>query len=74
MSEMIFFKIIDWEILVDIIYEDDLCLVFKDVNLQVLIYFLVIFKKFIFKFFDVEQGDKVLFGYLLLVVGQVVGE
>lgn len=31
-EDIIFSKIICWEILVAIVYEDDFCLVFKDVN------------------------------------------
>ena len=42
MSETIFSKIIDREIPADIIYEDDLCLAFKDVNPQAPTHVLVI--------------------------------
>ena len=58
MSETIFSKIIDREIPADIIYEDDLCLAFKDVNPQAPTHFLVIPKKPIPKLSDAEQGDK----------------
>ena len=74
MSETIFSKIIDREIPADIIYEDDLCLAFKDVNPQAPTHFLVIPKKPIPKLSDAEQGDKALLGHLLLVAGQVAGE
>ena len=74
MSETIFSKIIDREIPADIIYEDDLCLAFKDVNPQAPTHFLVIPKKPIPKLSDAEQGDKELLGHLLLVAGQVAGE
>ena len=73
MSETIFSKIIDREIPADIIYEDDLCLAFKDVNPQAPTHFLVIPKKPIPKLSDAEQGDKELLGHLLLVAGQVAG-
>jgi len=62
MSETIFSKIIDREIPADIIYEDDLCLAFKDVNPQAPTHFLVIPKKPIPKLSDAEQGDKELLG------------
>ena len=52
MSETIFSKIIDREIPADIIYEDDLCLAFKDVNPQAPTHFLVIPKKPIPKLSD----------------------
>jgi len=74
MSETIFSKIIDREIPADSIYEDDLCLAFKDVNPQAPTHFLVIPKKPIPKLSDAEQGDKALLGHLLLVAGQVAVE
>ena len=74
MSETIFSKIIDREIPADILYEDDLCLAFKDVNPQAPTHFLVIPKKPIPKLSDAEQGDKELLGHLLLVAGRVAGE
>ena len=74
MSETIFSKIIDREIPADIIYEDDLCLAFKDVNPQAPTHFLVIPKKPIPKLSDAEQGDKELLGHLLLVASRVAGE
>ncbi len=74
MSETIFSKIIDREIPADIIYEDDQCLAFKDVNPQAPTHFLVIPKKPIAKLSDAEQGDKELLGHLLLVASQVAGE
>lgn len=74
MSETIFSKIIDREIPADILYEDDLCLAFKDVNPQAPTHFLVIPKKPIPKLSDAKPGDKELLGHLLLVASQVAGE
>lgn len=67
MSETIFSKIIDREIPADIIYEDDQCLAFRDINPQAPIHFLVIPKKPIPKLSDADETDKELLGHLLLV-------
>lgn len=71
MSETIFSKIIDREIPADIIFEDDHCLAFRDVNPQAPIHFLVIPKKPIPKLSDAVEGDQVLLGHLLLVANKV---
>ena len=42
MSATIFAKIIDREIPADIVYEDDLCLAFKDINPQAPVHILLI--------------------------------
>jgi histidine triad (HIT) family protein len=67
MSETIFSKIIDREIPADIIYEDDQCLAFRDINPQAPIHFLVIPKKPIPKLSDADETDTELLGHLLLV-------
>ncbi|MCH2556600.1 MAG: histidine triad nucleotide-binding protein [Alcanivorax sp.] len=74
MSETIFSKIIDREIPADIVYEDDQCLAFKDINPQAPTHFLVIPRKPIPKLSDAAQDDKELLGHLLLVAGQVARE
>ncbi|MFP1681298.1 histidine triad nucleotide-binding protein [Alloalcanivorax sp. C16-1] len=74
MSETIFSKIIDREIPADIVYEDDQCLAFKDINPQAPTHFLVIPRKPIPKLSDADQDDKELLGHLLLVAGQVARE
>ena len=74
MSETIFSKIIDREIPADIIYEDDQCLAFRDINPQAPTHFLVIPRKPIPKLSDAQGEDKELLGHLLLVAGQVAAE
>lgn len=70
-SETIFGKIIRREIPADIVYEDDLCLAFKDVNPQAPVHVLVIPKKPIAKLADAESDDHALMGHLLLTVKRV---
>lgn len=71
MSDTLFSKIIDREIPADIIFEDDQCLAFRDINPQAPTHFLVIPKKPIAKLSDAEAEDQALLGHLLLVASQV---
>lgn len=54
----IFDKIISKELSAEIIYEDEHCLAFNDVNPQAPIHFLVIPKRRIAMLDDVTDGDK----------------
>ena len=71
MSETIFQKIIDKELAADIVYEDDSCLAFKDINPVAPIHILVIPKKRIEKISDSNTEDKELLGHLFLVAGNI---
>ena len=71
MSETIFQKIIDKELPADIVYEDDICLAFKDINPVAPIHILVIPKKRIEKISDSNTDDKELLGHLFLVAGNI---
>ena len=71
MVDTIFQKIIDKELPADIIYEDELALVFKDINPIAPTHLLIIPKKQIEKVSDAEDQDKELLGHLLLVAGKV---
>jgi histidine triad (HIT) family protein len=69
--DTIFGKIIRREIPADIVYEDELCLAFKDVHPQAPIHVLVIPKQPIAKLSDAESKDHALMGHLLLTVKRV---
>ena len=71
MSETIFQKIIDKELPADIVYEDDTCLAFKDINPVAPVHILVIPKKRIEKISDSNTEDKELLGHLFLVAGNI---
>ncbi len=71
MSETIFSKIINREIPANIVYEDDLCLAFKDVNPQAPTHILIIPKKPIPQIDSAQQEDQQLLGHLLLKVKEV---
>jgi len=67
----IFQKIINKEIPADILYEDDLCLAFRDVAPQAPTHFLMIPKKEVPNVAALEDGDKDLAGHMLLMIRDV---
>ena len=74
MSETIFAKIIRREIPADIVYEDDRCLAFRDVNPQAPVHILVIPKQPIARLIDAVDDDEALLGHLLLTANKVAAE
>lgn len=70
----IFTKIINKEIPADIVYEDDICLAFKDINPQAPTHILVIPKKEIPSLQEVKPEDQQILGHLLLKVSQIAKE
>ena len=70
----IFGKIIRREIPADIVYEDDYCLAFRDVNPQAPTHVLLIPKKEIARLADANAEDQSVLGHLMLVAGKVARE
>ena len=73
-EDTIFGKIIRKEISADIVYEDDLCLAFRDITPQAPTHVLVIPKKPIPKLSDAQTDDKELLGHMLLTVAEIARE
>ena len=71
MQITLFEKIINKEIPADILYEDDLSIVIKDINPQAPTHLLIIPKKVIPKLSDAIEEDKQLLGHLMLVAGKM---
>jgi histidine triad (HIT) family protein len=67
----LFSRIIAHEIPADIVYEDDLCLAFRDINPQAPTHVLVIPKKEIPRLADAKDEDQALLGHLLLAASEV---
>ena len=67
----IFSKIIRREIPADIVYEDDLCLAFRDVNPQAPTHVLLIPKKEIPRLVDAKPEDEALLGHLLITANKI---
>jgi histidine triad (HIT) family protein len=74
MSKTLFKRIIDREIPAKIVYEDDLCLAFEDINPQAPVHILVIPKKEIAALDDLTESDAALAGHLLVVIRKLAAE
>ncbi len=74
MTDTLFSKIIKREIPADIVYEDDLCLAFRDINPQAPVHILLIPKQEIAKVSDATESDQSILGHLLLKAGDIARE
>ncbi len=70
-EDTLFSKIIRREIPADIVYEDDLCLAFRDITPQAPTHILVIPKQPIAMLPAARVEDKALLGHLLLAANEV---
>ena len=67
----LFSRIIDRELPADIVYEDELCLGFRDINPQAPTHILVIPKQPIARVADAGGDDESLLGHLLLAAARI---
>lgn len=74
MSGCLFCRIAARESPAEILYEDEDCLVFRDVRPQAPIHLLVIPRKHITSLNDDLENDKALLGYMMTIVGKVAKE
>ena len=70
-EKTIFKKIIDREIPADVVYEDDLCMAFNDINPQASTHVIVIPKKEIPTLDDVADEDETLIGHLFVAIRKI---
>ena len=73
-EKTIFKRIIDKEIPADIIYEDDLCLAFRDISPQAPTHVLVIPKKEIVSLATIADEDQTLIGHVYLVIRNIANQ
>ena len=71
MTDSIFAKIINKQIPADIVYEDDLCLAFRDMNPQAPVHVLLVPKKPLDMLTSAQEEDQALLGHLLLAAGTI---
>ena len=71
MTLTLFEKIINKEIPAEILYEDDISIVIKDINPQAPTHFLIIPKKVIHKLSDATNDDQNTLGHLMLLAGKI---
>jgi histidine triad (HIT) family protein len=74
LKDNIFQKIIDRQIPASIVYEDDRCLAFHDVNPQAPVHVLIIPRKVIPTHADITNADCDLLGHLHLVAAELAGQ
>ena len=74
MSLTLFEKIINKEIPADIIYEDDISIVIKDISPQAPTHLLIIPKKVIPKLSDATAEDQNILGHLMLIAGKIADD
>jgi histidine triad (HIT) family protein len=67
----LFGKIIRREISADIVYEDEHCIAFRDINPQAPTHVLLVPKKEIDKLSSAAAADQALLGHLMLAAGKV---
>jgi histidine triad (HIT) family protein len=73
-SDTIFGKIIRREIPANIVYEDDLCLAFRDVAPQAPVHILLIPKKPIVNLSTIEPEDQALLGHLMVTASKIAAQ
>ena len=74
MADNIFLKIIEKKIPAKVVYEDDQCLAFHDINPQAPVHVLIIPKKVIPTHYDLVEADKAAIGHLHLVAQKIAGQ
>ncbi len=74
MAKTLFQKIIDREIPAEIVYEDDQCLAFRDIQPQAPIHLLLIPKKPIESIDQIADEDVALMGHLWLILRDLASE
>lgn len=71
MTDTLFSKIITRDIPADIVYEDDQCLAFRDINPQAPVHILVIPKDPVAMLSQATEAHKDILGHLLLTAGKI---
>jgi len=74
MTDNIFLKIIERKIPADIVYEDDRCLAFRDINPQAPVHVLIIPRQVIATHADIAAADASLLGHLHLVAAKLADQ
>lgn len=73
-SKTLFSKIIDREIPASIVYEDDVCVAFNDINAQAPVHILLVPRKEITKLSTADRNDQSILGHMLTVAPAIAKE
>jgi len=71
LQDNIFLKVINREIPAAIVYEDSLCVAFRDINPQAPVHLLIVPRKVIRTHEDIQEEDKDLLGHMHLVAAKL---
>lgn len=71
MEECLFCKIINKEVDSEMVYEDEICTAFKDINPKARVHLLVVPRKHIPKISDIQEGDEKIIGHLIKVAKEL---
>ena len=74
MEECLFCKILNKEVESEIVYEDDICTAFKDINPKARVHLLVVPKKHIPKISDIQEGDEQIIGHLVKIAKELADQ
>ena len=74
MAKTLFKRILDRELSVDIVYEDELALAFRDIKPEAPTHVLIIPKQEIASLANATEGDSALLGHLLTVARKLAGQ
>lgn len=69
--DTLFTKIINKEIPADIVYEDEVCVAFKDINPQAPVHVLLIPRKPLPKLMDASTEDQAILGHLMVTAPKI---
>lgn len=70
-TKSLFSRIIDGELPADIVYQDELCIAFRDINPQAPLHVLVVPRKPIEKLSEAHAEDQAILGHLLLKAAEI---
>lgn len=65
MEDCIFCKIVNKQIAADLLYEDEHCVIFPDINPKAKTHFLIVTKKHIPSIAEMEEGDEKIIGHMI---------
>jgi len=66
MNDCIFCKLISGEIKTDFLYQDDKCVIFKDIHPKTKTHLLIVPSKHIPTIAEMEEGDEKIIGHMIL--------
>lgn len=73
-QDCIFCRVVSGEVRADIVFQDDRCLAFRDINPQAPVHVLLIPREHLDSLDDAGRGDEALLGHMLRVAARVAND